>query len=379
MMERLNLRTIRMNKVNKKQRNSSLELLRIIAMLMIIAHHYVYHGNFTFTVNNDIFATIYLKCISMFGKTACSIFALITGYFMIDADTSNKLYRRIVPLLFKMVFYSLFVIGISSIIFNYFSIVDIIKAFLPLFYNANWYVQTYVCFFFFIPFINKFIMAMDKRQYRRLLLLITVIYFLINTFVFNRFSFDYLYFMFNMYMFGAYYKLFGKSSKNNNYNLLYSLAFFAIMIASSIMMVIIAYKTNNNTLLYEDNPLASYSNIVSFGFAYFLFKYHANKEYVNKYINIISSTTLSIYLLHDNANIYEIIWWRWSPNYLYINNPYIHSIIKITIVFLCCMLIDLIRQYTIHILFEKNIYPHINNKLDKISDIIINRIDKYQI
>lgn len=91
----------------KKERNSSLELLRIISMLLIIAYHYVIHGNFTFTLENNAFAVAYLKVISTFGKPACAVFALITGYFMIESNTNHKFYRRIIPTIFRMMFCTL--------------------------------------------------------------------------------------------------------------------------------------------------------------------------------------------------------------------------------------------------------------------------------
>lgn len=34
-------------KYNPKRRNSSIELLRILSMLMIIFHHFAVHGNFS--------------------------------------------------------------------------------------------------------------------------------------------------------------------------------------------------------------------------------------------------------------------------------------------------------------------------------------------
>lgn len=38
-------------KANNKLRNSSFELLRIISMLLIVAHHFVVHGKFDLTAS----------------------------------------------------------------------------------------------------------------------------------------------------------------------------------------------------------------------------------------------------------------------------------------------------------------------------------------
>lgn len=75
------------SKLIKKERNSSLELLRIICIILIIAHHYSYHGGYDgVTYENLSAGVIFIQIIGMFGRMACSIFALISGYFLINAN-----------------------------------------------------------------------------------------------------------------------------------------------------------------------------------------------------------------------------------------------------------------------------------------------------
>lgn len=68
----------------KKERNSNLELYRIIIMLLIVAHHYVVNSGLiqlmqnSETTNNSIFLYLF----GMWGKTGINCFMLITGYFM---------------------------------------------------------------------------------------------------------------------------------------------------------------------------------------------------------------------------------------------------------------------------------------------------------
>lgn len=78
-----------MAKINlkAKQRNSGIEFLRIICILSIIFHHYYEHGGFpVFGVKDLSYSTVYLQCISMFGRAACSVFAIITGYYLINSE-----------------------------------------------------------------------------------------------------------------------------------------------------------------------------------------------------------------------------------------------------------------------------------------------------
>lgn len=72
----------------KSSRSSNIELLRIIAILLIISFHYAYKGGWTFsefTVNEFI-----IKIFYMFGELGVNLFMLITGYFMIDGKFKIK-------------------------------------------------------------------------------------------------------------------------------------------------------------------------------------------------------------------------------------------------------------------------------------------------
>lgn len=68
----------------QKQRNSNLELFRILVMLSIIAHHYVVNSG----VWSEIQATeptansLFYYIFGMWGKTGINCFVLITGWFI---------------------------------------------------------------------------------------------------------------------------------------------------------------------------------------------------------------------------------------------------------------------------------------------------------
>lgn len=81
-----------------KKRNSSIELLRLIAMLMVLLYHWAYHGGIRTFAEYDFGANIvFMQFLLTLGRTGCSIFALITGYFMINSKQENY-YPKIVSL-----------------------------------------------------------------------------------------------------------------------------------------------------------------------------------------------------------------------------------------------------------------------------------------
>ena len=66
----------------KRLRNSNLELLRIFAMLAIIAHHFVVNStvNLQYNYLNPTTNQYFLEIWGMWGKTAINSFILISGY-----------------------------------------------------------------------------------------------------------------------------------------------------------------------------------------------------------------------------------------------------------------------------------------------------------
>ena len=65
-------------------RNSSIELLRIISMVMIMFHHFAYHGNFEWNYNEITIPHLWYNFILMGGKVGVNIFVLISGFFLIE-------------------------------------------------------------------------------------------------------------------------------------------------------------------------------------------------------------------------------------------------------------------------------------------------------
>ena len=69
--------------IKKSNRNSSIELLRILSMFAIVIPHYAYHSTFNWGVYNTLFEGA-LKVnlfLHFFGKLGVDIFVIIGAYF----------------------------------------------------------------------------------------------------------------------------------------------------------------------------------------------------------------------------------------------------------------------------------------------------------
>ena len=65
----------------RRQRESGLELLRIIAMLLIVTHHVCYWGG---VQGSTALEQVLMKCCGLGGRLGVNIFVLISAYFMVQ-------------------------------------------------------------------------------------------------------------------------------------------------------------------------------------------------------------------------------------------------------------------------------------------------------
>ena len=100
-----------------KERSSNLEILRIVAMLIIIAHHYVVNSGIVqlYDYSNITANMIFLQFFGFGGKMAINIFVLISSYFMFQYKLT---WKKVLKLYLEVKFYAI-VIYIIFVITGY--------------------------------------------------------------------------------------------------------------------------------------------------------------------------------------------------------------------------------------------------------------------
>ncbi len=148
-----------------KLRSSNLELFRIIAMILIVAHHYVVNSGLLNCITSDVTSakSLFLLIFGWAGKTGINCFVLITGYFMC---TSKITLRKGLKLLLEVELYNIliFIIFLATSYVD-FSFKLMLKSILPITSLKTGFVSCYLVFFCFIPFLNILIHAMNQKQH----------------------------------------------------------------------------------------------------------------------------------------------------------------------------------------------------------------------
>src|SRR5574344_728434 len=167
----------------KKPRESNLELLRIFAMMAIIAHHSVVNSGVTllFDYVHPNFQTYFLTIWGLWGKTAINSFILISGYFLC---TGRLTVSRYLKLLIEVYFYRLIILSIFVLCkYEPITLKIIFQAlFGPLLSINQGFTASFLVFYAFVPFYNKLIHSLDKKQHLVLLVGLLTMFTIASTF-----------------------------------------------------------------------------------------------------------------------------------------------------------------------------------------------------
>ncbi len=148
-------------------RSSNIELLRIVAMLTIVAHHYVVNSTVRklFDPVHPTANSMFLQLWGMWGKTAINVFVLITGYFMCKSKLTTKRYLK---MLLEIVFYSwvtwfvLSACGYDMLSWKGFVrrlfLYGILKS------QNNGFVPAFMWMYLLIPALNVYLLGATKRN-----------------------------------------------------------------------------------------------------------------------------------------------------------------------------------------------------------------------
>ncbi len=326
---------------NKKARQSNLELLRIFSMLLIVLHHYSY-GNFTFS--NDITTNkVIIQILLIGGKIGVNCFVLITGYFMINSKFKLK---KLVSLIVQVFTYSIVFLFVGIALNMELDIKSVVKSILPIIHSQYWFITTYVVIYIFSDYINAFINQCSKKRLEKLMILLFVVQVIIPTFTGGKLGFSDVLWFITLYIIGAYIQKYPNNYTNGNKSKLALLSIFMIVL-SILAFDIIGQKINFVSRHYDYFTYMNSIFIVISSICIFITFKNMNIKY-NKFINVVASTMLGVYLIHANIFMRTIIWEDIFKISTFLNKSTIeligNVIISVGSIMVFSIIIDLIRQ-----------------------------------
>lgn len=333
-------------------RNYSLDLLRIISMLMIILMHSIDHSGVLEAAGTAAFPMrLYVYTAYALTRVSVNCFIMISGYFMVRQSFRPE---RLLSLWMEVVFYSLlFRILFMVLGAKPFSPGALLGCFIPVLTGRYWFVTIYFGLCFISPFLNIALNAMTGKQH---LILMTVLFLLFPLWsAFFPFSQGMnsgggwgLAWFTVLYITGAWFRNCCRHTPRTPGSIKFllwaavTIFLAAVLTAGSYMQPI---KRLGNIWNRYDSPFVYAATL--FLFTAFLHM-KGMPEGLQKFVKICTSSVFGVYLIHAHADISPWIWNTLDlPGRL--SSPLFPALqlSSAAVIFLICCCIDVLRRKTV--------------------------------
>ena len=273
------------------KRNSNIESLRILCMLMIVAGHVMINHKTVFSLA-DIDEVIDLFFKGAF-CVAVNAFVLISGFFGIQFKKD-----RLVRLIIQTFSYSVTFIILAIILgWHTLNLRTDIFAFLPILTKQYWFVTSYVVLYIISPWLNIWVNSLERTTYRKFLFIGFFIVYVWPTFNYMinapQFIGDAGYGIVNfvyLYMFGRYIHI----HFENRYS---PFLYWGGYLLTVILLFLCQYSISW-LLGFEYTSWKSYNTLFCFAGSVCLFMAFKELSFYSSIVNYWAKPCLAVYLIH---------------------------------------------------------------------------------
>lgn len=305
--------------MGRSVRRANMELLRIVAMGMVVVLHYL--ANSIATVpegsmqgTDVVYAVLESLCI-----VAVNIYVLISGYFLSEAEFSPV---RPVRVIGQTLFYTVFippVLALFSVLpfSEVFNPYHIWNSIFPVQSGHYWFVSAYVVMLLFSPFLNLGVKKLEKRQLLWALGALLLFFCIGKTlsplqFATDRYGYDFGWFMV-LYLIGACIRRFGTGRFcNMRRGLALYLGSAAVTAGAELLLTVLCKKGVGLayywSVPFHYNFLCNLTGALGLFFAFLHMDIKEGKAAAA--IRFISPAVFGVYLIHGQADVAPR-WFGW--------------------------------------------------------------------
>ena len=325
------------------QRNSSIELLRIIAMFMILMHHFVVHNGYD-ELNLPLGPErIFFQLVMAGGgKVGVVIFFSISAWFFLDREQTIKSnLKRVWIMERELLFWSL-ALMMFYLVFDRADLGPklMVRSLVPLSTGIWWYATAYAIFLMLLPFLSKGLKVLSREYHLALAATVLVIWgltsFIPGMIGINDGFFGFIY----LFILISAYKWYMEPFTTRQVWLMIGtgLSFFLLYTCASITLSLLGYDMG--IYITGDWKLP----VIMVGFGMFLL--FDRVTFHNRTINRIAQSAFAVYLITDYAASRKLFWVKlFNLQDLYQQPFAILQILGILLtIYAICILIDFARQ-----------------------------------
>lgn len=159
--------------MKEKKRNIGLDIIRCLAILLVIMTHYYYYAGFDGIEMRG--AALFMASVIRWACYICvPLFILLTGYLNTDKKPTKEYFKKIIPILGSYFLIALLAVVVRKFYLNEPTrlLVLVQKIFNFTAIEYAWYVEMYIGLFLLVPFLNILYKNIETKKQKQLLLLI---------------------------------------------------------------------------------------------------------------------------------------------------------------------------------------------------------------
>lgn len=376
-------------KPKRTQRMANLELLRCIAMMMVIVLHYLGKSDLLVDLTENTLGSVGTAAwfLESFCIVAVNVYMLISGYFLCMSTYKPS---RLLKLYLQVWFYSAGV-GVLAIVTGIFpwqdvTIHDLLTFVFPVSMEHYWFITAYVFLYILLPFAGGALRKMTKAQMQIALGTLLAVFCVLKSMLPVRLEkdmqgYDCLWYL-CVFVTAAYLRRFGLPflQKIKNSLLLYVGGCVAVFGLTMGLRQVYLHTGSLDRILGIG---MEYNHVLPFLAAVGLFGLFALikvGERAGKFINKIAPYTLGVYLLHEHIGL-RYAWQNWLGADLVIQYQGVAGVLAllagilaaVIVVFAVGILFDMLREKVMKglhvILMKMGLYRKIVAAVDKADHI----------
>lgn len=297
----------------KKERESGIELYKVIAIFLIVLSHVIQtltEPNYVLGIGEGAFINIatattdlnvlLLALFRICGALGNNMFFICSAWFLVNSKKMSL--KKVVHMILDVWIINMIVLIALRSIGVQLQISDTVKTFFPTTFANNWYITCYLLFYMIHPFLNRMLEQLSINEHLAFATILFVIYFIIPVLPLEEinlfFANEFVIFL-ATYVIVSFIKIFKnewtEKLKTNKCILFVSVISYIVLI---LCVDFLGLRTN-----YFFNRLVRWNmnnSLFMFLIAFSSFNIMKKKEFINRTINYLSSLSLLVYIFHEN-------------------------------------------------------------------------------
>lgn len=332
--------------VSKGVRQSNYELLRILAMLMVVAHHFVRNAEPSLETYPFGIKWLLFFVMEAGGEVGVDVFLGISLWFLTTRDVTTEMVRRqLVKTEAVLLSYSVPLFFVSRLLLHeeeprYFFMASVF----PTISSMWWFMTAYAFLLVFLPFLLKGLRALGQRMHAQLVYVTIVVVGALPMVTFSVLPVSALTSFFALAIVVSYLRWYpSKVMERPGAGWLLLVGSLVVGVGLGVLVKLLPQSiANNDPMRWMWSP----SSPFVMGEAIGLLLVFGRLQIQSRAVNFVAKSTVGVYLLHEHPVIRGLLWRSWTPfGEVYASPHWLPLAIAVVLgVYAACTGIDCVRR-----------------------------------